>query len=267
MAESPETVINFLECLSERVLPLARQDVETLKKRAGMEEIGPWDVPMLQKSVQDITSKRETQSLKDWFPLDACIAGLGNIFKCLFGVAVEVASVKKGVVWHPFVFKFNFVDEDKNLLGCTYGDLIECDERHAADCHFTIRGGREQSFAFLGSESIVSTRHNGYQLPVITLCCSAEKPLERNGHSLLSRHCVETLFHEMGHALHSMLGRACYQNVTGTRDFAKVPSILIEFFLYDQRVISSFARHYESGMALPSSLLNAFQVSDQVSCI
>lgn len=260
MAESPETVSKFLLSLSEKVLPLARDDMQRMqdlknKTRDPLDShtLQPWDTVYVSSLAQKQLFPKELQGIENWFSLENCLSGLDNLFRSLFGVRMELTSTKRGETWDPHVKKLAFVDESEGLLGYVYCDLYFRPGKIASNCHFTIQGGRE-------------LRDGSYQLPVITLCCGFQPP-RGNKQALLTYHSVENLFHEMGHALHSMLGRSKYQNVTGTRcstDFAEVPSILMEYFLSDARVLATFAKHHSTEEPLSPTILNSLYLSQNV---
>lgn len=256
MAENPQTVAEFLEKLSERILPLAKEEVAKMKSlklevgdQVNADIIQPWDAAYL-TSVASRRCVADLKGAKEWFSFDACISGLQNLFQKLFAVKLVPVTLKKGEAWNDLVQKFAFVDEKEGILGYTYCDLHARPGKVVSDCHFTIQGARELP-------------DGSYQLPIITLCCN----IQPGSPTLLSQQSVENLFHEMGHALHSMFGRPKYQNVTGTRcstDFAEVPSILMEYFLTDSRVLESFAVHYITKAPLPKTLMEGFQLSRSI---
>ncbi|PVU95079.1 hypothetical protein BB561_002040 [Smittium simulii] len=140
--------------------------------------------------------------------------------------------------------------------------------------HFTIKCSRRIDDDIVldllqKSDSLLTGSANNkvYQLPIVALVCNF-KPPKVTSPTLLSLPEVETLFHEMGHAIHSMLGKTDYQNISGTRcpiDFVELPSILMESFVSSYKVLNTFARNYESGQKLDkTSLLNYLEMKHKL---
>ncbi|KAI9358891.1 hypothetical protein DFJ73DRAFT_793900 [Zopfochytrium polystomum] len=99
-----------------------------------------------------------------------------------------------------------------------------------------------------------------YQLPIVVLVTAFDRVRDERNPSLLSLPEVETLFHEMGHVMHSMLARTDLQHIAGTRcplDFVEVPSNFLEQFARQPAVLCGFARHHRTGERLPRDLLAA----------
>ena len=267
MAETPERAVEFLESLSDSVREKASSELrllEDVKRRnleTGSTEIRPWDTTFYGGIARHEMCSVSGTELAPYFSLGVCIEGLSDLFADLFGIRLrEVADVAPGEVWCDDVRKLDVLEEDgaEGELGTIYCDLFERPGKPRHDCHFTVRGGRQLA-------------DGSYQHPVVVLMLNLPRPRGPIP-SLLSLGAVENLFHEFGHAMHSMLGRTRYQHVTGTRcptDFAEVPSVLMEYFASDPRVLSRFARHWQTSEPVPRDDLDrllasrrSFAVSD-----
>ncbi|XP_041089052.1 mitochondrial intermediate peptidase isoform X1 [Polyodon spathula] len=258
MAKTPETVMEFLELLSEKLTDRAAKDfgmMRDMKMKLNPEnaELMPWDHPYYSGVLRAERYNIEPSLYSPFFSLGACMEGLNMLFSQLLGVSFQAEQPERGEVWCEDVRKLAVVHESEGLLGYIYCDFFHRLDKPHQDCHFTIRGGR--------------LKEDGeYQLPVVVLMLSLPHPT-KNCPTLLTPGMMENLFHEMGHAMHSMLGRTRYQHVTGTRcptDFAEVPSILMEYFASDYRVVNQFARHYKTGQPLPKSMVSRLCESKKV---
>ncbi|XP_051766265.1 mitochondrial intermediate peptidase [Ctenopharyngodon idella] len=258
MAKNPENVMKFLKLLTEKLSDRTSKDfmmMKEMKKKTHSTnpEVMPWDHAYLSGAIRTEKFNIDPSVYSPYFSLGACMEGLNHLFTQLLGVSFQTVQPKMGELWSEDVRKLALVHETEGLLGYIYCDFFRRPDKPHQDCHFTIRGGR--------------LRDDGvYQLPVVVLMLSLPPPNGKTP-SLLTPSMVENLFHEMGHAMHSMLGRTRYQHVTGTRcptDFAEVPSILMEYFASDYRVVSQFARHYQTGEPLPESLVSRLCESKRV---
>ena len=81
----------------------------------------------------------QSSELCKYFSLHNTLDGLGNLFRCLFGVTMETIPTKQGEIWDDDVIKLAFVHESDGLLGYTYCDLFSRPGKTVSDCHFTIQ--------------------------------------------------------------------------------------------------------------------------------
>lgn len=78
--------------------------------------------------------------------------------------------------------------------------------------------------------------------------------------TLVSLDDATTLFHEFGHALHSLLGDVYYPGLAGTpRDFVEYPSQVNENWFLTPDVLNRFAKHYKTGEVIPAALVEKIQ--------
>ncbi|KAB7495062.1 Mitochondrial intermediate peptidase [Armadillidium nasatum] len=257
LAETPQLVQEFLTKLSESVRPEAETEIcemAEIKRNhcSSSRPLAPWDVSFLTGIARyhNMPKGITAETILPYLSLGTVMEGLNDLFIDLFNVSLKVEESLPGELWSNDVYKVGVYYNTTERLGYIYCDFFEHHRKANQDCHFTILGGK--------------TLEDGtYQDPVVVLLLNLPNPTW-SGPCLLSLPMMENLFHEMGHALHSMLARTHYQHVTGTRcstDFAEVPSILMEYFANDSRVIHRFARHFQTNEKLPLDVIEKILAS------
>ncbi|KAL2654121.1 hypothetical protein R1flu_022249 [Riccia fluitans] len=250
MAEKPEAVLNFLVDLSDRIRGKADDELKMLGEfRKQLEDgidgsIQAWDESyysgLLKARTHDLTST----VVASYFPLTSCIEGLRVVSQSLFNATFEQVPMGPDEAWHPDVQKLTLRHATEGDLGHMYLDLYARPGKFPGCAHFTLKGCRRLT-------------ESEYQIPVVALVCNFSCPHASEA-PVLNHWEVEALFHEFGHALHSLLSRTEYQHFSGTRtvlDFAETPSQLFEYYAWDYRVLSKFAKHYQTGDPIPQKMV------------
>ncbi|KAI3835452.1 hypothetical protein MKX03_034542 [Papaver bracteatum] len=241
LSSSPEVVKSFLVEMAELVRPKADKEFNKIRdfkrERSDYKNgvLEPWDEAYFTGMMKSSAYNLDSSAISAYFPLSQCIEGLKKLVQSLFGATFYSVPLAPRESWHRDVLKMalHHPEEEGKFPGCA---------------HFAIKGARRIS-------------ETEYQLPVVALVCNFKAPPGSSA-ARLDHWEVETLFHEFGHALHSLLSRTDYQHFSGTRvalDLAETPSHLFEYYAWDYRVLKTFAKHYSTGEVIPEKLVESMK--------
>jgi oligopeptidase A len=261
MASSPDEVERFILDLNTRARPRALADLDELqrfaKERDGITDLGPWDTMYYAEKLKERKLAFSQEELRPYFPAESVIAGMFSLVQKLYGVTIERtdasgATERAGRIatWHPDVTTYVVRDASGARIGLFYLDPYAREDK---------RGGAWMD------ECITRRRaRGGLQRPVAYLTCNFAPPLAGQP-ALLTHQEVLTLFHEFGHGLHHLLTQVVEAAVSGihgvARDAIELPSQFMENWCYHGPTLRGFARHWQSGEALPDALLAKLQAS------
>lgn len=278
LAKSPESVSTFLAALSRENAPLAQSQLSELldlkrgdaNKRNFADQINAWDREYYAtRLTSSLRYHSRSDHLSAYFSLGTVMQGLSRLFSRLYGIRFVPRETLKGETWHKDVRRLDVIDNVEGHVAVIYCDLFQRAGKSPNPAHFTIRCSRRISDGELkaaAEDAMYADEADGandgfatygdadgavFQAPTIALIC--DFATAQSGPALLTFSEVQTLFHEMGHALHSICGRTTHQNVSGTRcatDFAELPSVLMEHFASSPEVLALYARHWETDAPL-----------------
>jgi thimet oligopeptidase len=176
----------------------------------------------------------DSQSVRPYFPYEQVEAGVLAIAGRLFGV--RFVRSEAAAVWAVGVKAFDVV-EDGEVVGRIYLDMHP-------------REGKSKWF----SECSLVGGVLGRCMPEASLVCNFPRPTEEDA-GLMQYSDVVTYFHEFGHLMHEVLGGrqrwAGQSGIATEGDFVEVPSQMLEEFFEDADLVRTFAKHYQTGEALP----------------
>ncbi|WP_452222912.1 M3 family metallopeptidase [Lacinutrix chionoecetis] len=253
MAETPETVLRFLNDLLSKAKPAAENEFKNLENFAkqldGIDRLEKWDSAYYSEKLKQKLFDLDDEQLKPYFKLENVIDGAFKVAEKLFGLHFEeINDIDK---YHDDVLTYKVTNNNNN------GDLVSL---FYAD--FFPRKGKRNG-AWMTSYKPQFVKDGNEERPHVSIVCNFTKPTKSKP-SLLTFNEVTTLFHEFGHALHGILANTTYPSLSGTSvywDFVELPSQIMENWCYEKEALELFAKHYKTGEVIPMELITKIKES------
>jgi oligopeptidase A len=254
MAPSIQSVTELADLIAKTALPAAQKELDEItsfaREKGGIssseEKLQPWDVSFWSERLKESKFEITEEETRPYFALPAVLKGMFALVERLFNVRVVEADAGEVEVWHEDVQFFKVYDKSTNeQMAGFYLDPYSRPENK--------RGGAWMDVC-IGKSAACNN-----PIPVAYLTCNGSPPVRSiQQPSLMTFREVETLFHEFGHGLQHMLTTVSVGDVAGINgvewDAVELPSQFMENWCYDRPTVYGFARHWETGTALPEDM-------------
>lgn len=238
MAKNAATASRFIDELIAGTQPKFDAEIAAMQRLKAADtgdpaaRIATWDWHYYQNEIKRTRFAVDTESLRVFFPYQRVLEGMFSVYERNFGL--KFYPVEPPFRWVEDLRCFVTTDaRTGEPLGLFYLDMFP---REGKFNHFA-------QFSIIDGKALPEGR---YQRPTCALLCNFPPPAGGNP-ALLRHDDVVTLFHEFGHALHTMLTRARFGRFAGTnvpRDFVETPSKMLENWAWDKAVLDEFAADY-----------------------
>jgi peptidyl-dipeptidase Dcp len=247
-ARTSAAVDELLGALVAPAMANAHAEAEVLAELAAADgvELAAWDWAYYSERVRAERYAVDSAALRPWFELDRVLVdGVFRAAELLYGYTFTPRPDLQG--YHPDVRVWEVFGADGQAVGLYLGDFFARDGK---------RGGAWMS-SFVDQSELLGTR------PVVFNCLNVTRAAAGQP-TLLTMDEVTTLFHEFGHALHGLFSDVTYPRFSGTsvpRDFVEYPSQVNEMWALWPEVLSSYARHVETGEPLAADAVAAMEAA------
>ncbi|GAB5489331.1 MAG: M3 family metallopeptidase [Parasphingorhabdus sp.] len=249
MAQTPEAAMDLMMKVWPAAVARVKEEVADMQEVADAEGAGitiePWDYRFYAEKVRKAKYDLDEAEIKPYFKLDNMVDAMFDAAGKLYGMTFT-DNTGTVPVFEPEVRTFEVKRGDK-VIGVFYLDNFAREGKRSGAWMTTYRS----QYSLGGKNRYVFASNNN----------NFVKGGEGEP-TLISLDDAATLFHEFGHALHYLNYDITYPGFGGTpRDFVEYPSQVNENWLLTRYVLDNYAKHVETGEAMPQALVDKIEKS------
>jgi peptidyl-dipeptidase Dcp len=248
MSKTPDNAVKLMTDMVPATVAKTNEEAARMQKlidaQNGGFKLAPWDWQYYAEQVRKADYDLDDSQVKPYFEINRVLND-GVFFAANKMYGITFKERKDIPVYQEDVRVFEVTDTDGKPLALFYFDPFQRSNK----------AGGAWTSGFVGQSKLLGTK------PVVTNTENFQKPAAGQP-ALISFSDVTTMFHEFGHALHSIFSAVTYPTLSSTpRDFVEFPSQFNEHWALEPTVFANYAKHYKTGEPMPAALVEKLKKS------